>query len=522
LPIRTAYLLLTVFISGMTTLGVELSASRLLDPFFGNSLVIWAAIIGLMLLYLTIGYVIGGRWADQDPRESTLFQITAWGAFLVGLVPFMAAPVLRWSVVGFADYNVGLLAGSLVGVLVLFSLPITLLGTVSPFAIRLALKDVAHGGNTAGSIYALSTLGSLLGTFLPVLWLIPTIGTRLTFFTLAMLLLVISLGGLFLTQPRRAWLYLTMLVGLVGLNLLGEAGPIKASPGLVYESESGYNYIQVIEEGDGQGGYWRALQLNEGQGVHSVYNPHYYDYPLVDGVWDYFLVTPYFNNPPYLENQVQSLLIIGSAAGTVSKAFSGIYGAIPIDGVEIDPGIIRVGRDWFEMTEPNLKLHAQDGRYFLSQTDQTYDIIVVDAYRPPYIPFHLTTREFFQEVYDHLNPTGVMAINAGRTNTDYSLVEALGHTMQAVFPQVYVIDIPGYGSTLGNSLVIATRQPTRLENFAINAGQLQHPLLRVVAERSLHTRMWELPSGEVVFTDDKAPVEQVIHNLIFRYLLGNN
>ena len=162
---RNGYLLLTVFISGMTTLGVELSASRLMDPFFGNSLVIWATIIGLMLLYLTVGYFIGGRWADRDPRASTLFQITAWGAFLVGLVPFIAAPVLRWSVSGFFDYNVGVLLGSFIGVLVLFSLPITLLGTVSPFAIRLALQDVARGGHTAGSIYALSTLGSLLGTF---------------------------------------------------------------------------------------------------------------------------------------------------------------------------------------------------------------------------------------------------------------------------------------------------------------------------------------------------------------------
>jgi predicted membrane-bound spermidine synthase len=506
----------------MTTLGVELSASRLLDPFFGNSLIIWAAIIGLMLLYLSAGYFVGGRWADKDPRESTLFQITAWGAFLVGLIPFIAAPVLRWSVEGFADYNTGILAGSLLGVLILFSLPITLLGTVSPFAIRLALPDVQHGGNTAGSIYALSTLGSLVGTFLPVLVLIPTIGTRMTFFTLAVVLLLVSLGGLFLTQPRRGWVYATMLVGLVGLNLLWEAGPIKASPGLIYETESSYNYIQVLEQDDGLGGKWRALQLNEGQGVHSAYNPSYYDFPLVDGVWDYFLIVPYFNNPPYGESEVNRLLVIGSAAGTISKAYSGIYGAIPIDGVEIDPGIIAVGRQWFEMNEPNLAVHAQDGRYFLAHTNQTYDVIAVDAYRPPYIPFHLATQEFFQEIYDHLDEDGVMAINAGRTSTDYSLVEALGSTMAAVFPNVYVIDIPDYGSSLGNSLVIATKQPTRLDNFATNVAQLQHPLLRVVADRALHTRIWELTPGDLIFTDDKAPVEQVIHNLIIRYLLGND
>ncbi|MBN1991503.1 MAG: fused MFS/spermidine synthase [Anaerolineae bacterium] len=522
MPTLKSYLLLTVFISGMTTLGVELSAGRLLDPFFGNSLVVWASIIGLILLYLTVGYFIGGRWADQDPRASTLFQITAWGAFLVGLVPLIAAPVLRWSILGFADYNAGILAGSLIGVLVLFSLPVTLLGVVSPFAIRLTLNDVAHSGHTAGSIYALSTLGSLLGAFLPALVLIPNLGTRLTFFAFALVLLAVSLGGLFLTRARWAWLYLALLASLLGLYLLWPSGPLKPTPGLVFEIESRYNYIQVLEHVDPTGQTWRALQLNEGQGIHSTYNPAYLDYPLVDGVWDYFLVAPYFNNPPFNQSDVQNLLIIGSAAGTISKAYSHIYGPIPIDGVEIDPVIIAVGRRWFDMNEPNLVTHAQDGRYFLTRTPQTYSLIVVDAYRPPYIPFHLTTREFFQEIYDHLNEKGVVAINAGRTSTDFSLVEALGATMKSVFPNVYVLDVPDYGSSLGNSLVIATKQPTHLDNFAWNASQLQHPLLRLVAARSLNARIWEFQPAEddVVFTDDKAPVEQVIHGLIIRYLLG--
>lgn len=519
---RHSYLLLTVFVSGMTTLGVELSASRLLDPFFGNSLVIWATIIGLMLLYLTAGYFIGGRWADKDPRLSTLFQITAWGAFLVGLVPFISAPVLRWSIQGFFDYNAGILAGSLLGVLVLFSLPITLLGTVSPFAIRLALHDVEHGGHTAGSIYALSTLGSLLGTFLPVLILIPNIGTRLTFFTFSLILLIVSLGGLLLTQPRRALAYAAMPTLLIGLNLLWPAGPIKPVEGLVYEAESRYNYIQVIAQDDGAGGTWHALQLNEGQGIHSVYNPNYPEYPLVDGVWDYFSIVPYFNNPPYSETEVDNLLLIGSAAGTISKIYSYIYGPIPIDGVEIDPGIIEAGRLYFDMNEPNLNLHAQDGRFFLTHTTNTYDVIAIDAYRPPYIPFHLTTQEFFQEIYDHLNEDGVTAINVGRTSTDIRLIEVLGATMATVFPNIYVLDVPDYGSTLGNSLVIATKQPTQIDNFAFNVTKLQDPHLRIVANRSLGTHIWAFhpAEDELIFTDDKAPVEQVIHGLIARYLLG--
>lgn len=520
---RNGYLLLTVFTSGMTVLGVELSASRLLDPFFGNSLVIWAAIIGLMLLYLTAGYFLGGRWADRDPRFTTFFQITAWGAFLVGIVPFLAAPVLRWSVQGMAQFDAGILIGSLAGVLVLFSLPITLLGTVSPFAIRLALLDVTRGGQVAGSIYAVSTLGSLIGTFLPVLILIPNLGTRLTFFVFALTLLLVSLGGLWLTRPKRALAYATMLIVLITLNLLGATAPIKPVPGLVYETETSYNYIQVAQFVDEQGAYWRFLYLNEGEGIHSAYSPNYHDFPLVDGVWDYFLIVPFFNNPPFTEADVNSLLLIGSAAGTISKAYSHVYGPIPIDGVEIDPGIIEVGRRWFDMNEPNLTLHAQDGRFFLANTAKTYDVIAVDAYRPPYIPFHLTTQEFFQQIYDHLNDDGVVAINAGRTSTDYSLVEVLAATMKTVFPRVYVLDVPDYGSSLGNSLVIGTKQPTRLENLAFNLAQLQQPTLRIVANRALGTRIWEFQSSDdnLIFTDDRAPVEQVIHNLIIKFMLGS-
>lgn len=518
---RNGYLLLTVFISGMTTLGTELSASRLLDPFFGNSILVWASIIGLMLLYLTVGYYVGGRWADRDPRESTLFQITAWAAFLVGLVPFVSHPVLSWSVQGLAQYNVGILASSFIGVLVLFSLPITLLGTVSPFAIRLALQDVKQGGNVAGSIYALSTLGSLLGTFLPVLVLIPNLGTRMTFFTFSIILLLVSVGGLLLSQRKLALAYAAMPMILIGMNLLWSSGPIKPTPGLVYETESSYNYIQVIRQSDGEGGYWHALQLNEGQGIHSLYNPTYPEYPLVDGVWDYFTIAPYFNNPPYSADNVESLLIIGSAAGTISKAYTAIYGPIHIDNVEIDPEIIAVGQAWFDMNEPNVQNHAQDGRYFLATTDNSYDVIGVDAYRPPYIPFHLTTQEFFQEIYDHLDDDGVMVINAGRTSTDYSLVDALGATMKTVFPSVYVIDVPDYGSSLGNSLVVATKQPIQIDNFVTNASQLEHPLLQLVAARAYSSRIWELePSSDVIFTDDKAPVEQVIHRLILQYMMG--
>jgi predicted membrane-bound spermidine synthase len=531
-PKRNVYLLLAVFFAGMTSLGVELSASRLLDPFFGNSIIIWANLIGLVLIYLSVGYWIGGRWADQDPRESTLYQITAWAAFAVGLVPFVSTPILRWSVVGFANYNAGILVGSLLGVLVLFSVPMTLLGCVSPFAIRLAVKDVEHSGNVAGSIYALSTLGSILGTFLPVLLLIPNIGTRRTFLLLSLVMLVISLGGLLRQSPRRAMAYGLMVVLILGLGLFWGAGPIRAESNTVYETESQYNYIRVEKEGED---YW--LRLNEGQGIHSVYNP---DYILVYGVWDYFLVAPYFNPPPHTADRVDNLLLIGSAAGTIPRQYTAVYGDIPIDGVEIDPGIIQVGRQWFDMNQPNLNAIPADGRYYLANLTTRYDVIGVDAYRPPYIPFHLTTVEFFTQINERLTDEGVVIINAGRTAADYSLVNALASTMKTVYPSVYVLDALDCGSDFGNSLVIGTAQPTRATNLAANATLMQNPLLQDVTARSLSARLWEvhctenetwLPASPATttipieacmspFTDDKAPVEQVVHRLILRYMIG--
>jgi len=512
--IRRTLLLLVVFFGGMTSLGVELSASRLLDPFFGNSLIIWAVLIGMVLIYLTIGYYIGGKWADRKPYDHLLFQITAWAAFLIGLVPFVARPVLLWSVRGFASYSAGILAGSLLGTVALFAVPITLLGCVSPFAIRLAVKDVETAGNVAGAIYALSTLGSILGTFLPVLVLIPNIGTRNTFFLFAFVLLAISLIGLFVSLKARALPYLLMPVVLVILMIVLPQGIIKPveSGELLYETESAYNYIQVVQWGDE---VW--LKLNEGQGIHSIYDPNSL---LVGGIWDFFLIAPFFNNPDFTADQVTSLALIGSAAGTVPKQYTEVYGPIPIDGAEIDPEIIRVGREYFDMTEPNFNAVAQDGRYFLVNSDKTYDVIAIDAYRPPYIPFHLTTREFFRQCNEHLTENGVVAINVGRTRSDWSLVQVLASTLKAEFPNVYTVDLVAPGYDLINVLVVATKQPTRLENLAANAALLTNPYLQQVAQASI-PRAEEFTTPTTVFTDDKAPVEQVVHGLILSFVAGD-
>ena len=336
------YLLFTVFISGMVTLAVELSASRLLDPYFGTSNVVWANLIGLILAYLSVGYLVGGRLADRYPRPEVLYGITGTAAVLVGLVPFVARPVLLLASRGFATYSVGLLLGSFVGVLLLFALPVTLLGFVSPFAIRLAMQDVRSAGDIAGVVYGISTLGSILGTFAPVLVLIPNVGTRYTFLFFAGLLLLVSIGGLVRARSRAAWVLVTFLLLLLALGLLSQQAVIKPAEGMIFEAESAYNYIQVVEVRG-----TRYLLLNEGQAVHSVYNPNSL---ATFGTWDYFLVAPFFNAPPYTPDQVRSLCMIGLAAGTTPRQYTAVFGPIPIDGVEIDPVIVDAGRRLFAMT----------------------------------------------------------------------------------------------------------------------------------------------------------------------------
>jgi spermidine synthase len=512
-------LILLVFVAGAASLAVELSASRLLAPYFGTSLFVWANLIGLILLYLTIGYYIGGRLADRFPRPDLLYILTTVAAFLIGLIPFISRPILSWSLSSFATYSISVFYGSLVSVILLFAIPMILLGCVSPFAIRLRVEQVGKSGRTAGQLYAISTAGSILGTFLPVLWLIPTYGTYNTFLIFALSLLLVSFIGLIATRVRggsssrprfpKQILPLILLIplGLAAFDIHGPIKPPNGSDGggvLITERESPYNYIQVVRVGNEM-----QLVLNEGLGVHSIYNP---DKVLTQGPWDYFLIAPYFNKPPFTQQQVRKVGIIGLGAGTIPREFSAVYGPIPIDGVEIDGTIVDLARQYFHMNEPNLHVVVQDGRYFLQTTNQHYDVIGIDAYQQPYVPFQLTTLEFFREVRSHLNPQGVAVINAGRTCCDFRLVEALAQTMRATFSNVYIIDTQRFE----NSLVIGTNSPTSLANFAINTGNLTNPTLQSIAAASMaYGHIREEKATNVYFTDDRAPVEQLIDQMIF-------
>ncbi len=506
------YIRFTVFASGMVTLAAELSASRLLGGFFGDSNLVWASIIGLILIYLAAGYLVGGRWADQSPDAKTMYRILAWGAFALGAIPFVSQPVLRAAAAAFDSLQLGPLLGSFVGVLILFSLPITLLGTISPFAIRLSLKDTHRSGNVAGTLYAISTAGSFLGTFLPALLLVPLIGTVRTFLVFSLFLTFVALIGLQLSAGWRTALLYAWMPVLIILALIWGVGPLKKSQGQIYETESAYNYIQVVEYNE-----YRYLRLNDGQGIHSVYHPTILYY---HGPWEHFLVGPLFNAPPYPPENVKRIAVVGLAAGTVARQATAVYGDIPIDGYEIDPKIVEVGRKYFDMNLPNLNVYVQDGRWGLEHSPHKYTIIAVDAYRPPYIPWHMTTQEFFLTAYNHLTEDGVLTINVGSTPGDRRLINGLATTLATIFPTVHIMDIPN----TFNTMIYATRQPTRVRNLATNLMLLYprsdvDPLLLTVSQNTLVNLM---PGYETttVFTDDRAPIEWIVNDMVVHFVLS--
>jgi predicted membrane-bound spermidine synthase len=509
------YLYFAVFASGMTTLAVELSASRLLGNIFGTSNLVWASIIGLILIYLTAGYFIGGWWADRFPRSHTMYVILAWGAFLAGLVPLPAGPVLHLAADAFDRLQVGILFGSFTGVLILFSLPVTLLGMISPFAIRLAIRHPAEAGRVSGRIYAISTLGSFVGTFIPVLVLIPLIGTTRTFFVFGAFLSLVAVGGIWINggwQVALRWAWMPLL--LVLLALMGVGKGVKTTAGQIYETESTYNYIQVIEK-DG----YRYLRLNDGEGIHSMYHPTQLSF---GGPWEQFLVAPFYNPPVYPMDRVKNMAIIGLAAGTIARQATAVFGPIPIDGFEIDPKIIQVGREYFDMNEPNLNAIAQDGRWGLEHSERLYTVIGIDAYRPPYIPWYLTTQEFFQIVRHHLTDDGVAVINVGRAPDDRRLVDGLVGTMSTVFPSIHIMDVPG----TFNSIIYATVQTTTEDYLLSNLSNLMNdgnvsPLLIQSIELAVVYRQ-DTPASRIVYTDDLAPIEWITNNMLLNFVLSGD
>jgi len=489
-------LALTVFVVGAASLGTEISAARLLAPFFGSSTVVWANTIGVVLVALSVGYWWGGRFADRAPSFERLSGLILLGGSALAVVPLIGRPFLQWTIGPLEALSVGAFFGSLLGVLVLVAGPVLLLGAVAPFAIRLSVARVEEAGQASGRLYAISTAGSLVGTFLAALVMIPFLGTHRTFLLFAFSVTAVGSLGL-----RRRWLLAPMVVMVLVALPPGGIKTETADGKVVYETETSYQYARVIQDSDGT----RSLQIDDSMAIHSVYSPGQW---LSDDYWDHFLVLPLAvgGKPP------ASVAILGNAAGTTAREYGHFFPHTRVYGVDIDPKMAEIGRRFFDLHGPNLRLVAADARPFL-RTSGRFDAIFLDAYREPEIPWYLTSREFFELCRRHLNPGGALYANIAHSDGFYTLEQVLTGTIHSAFPSLIRDRVDS-----GNSLLVASSVPATAARLRASIPQLP-PLLRKLGEQiSRHLRA---PlKGVTVYTDDRNAIEWIIDRDIIQHDLG--
>jgi spermidine synthase len=484
---------LLVFVVGASSLGVEIAAARLLAPYFGASTIVWANTIGIVLVALSAGYWFGGKIADRNPDPARLGALVLVAAALIAVVPFAARPFLSFSVDAFDSLSIATFGGSLFGVLILVAVPVALLGAVAPWAARLAVGDDARGaGEAVGRLYAISTAGSLVGTMTSALVAIPLLGTQRTFIAFALALGLVAIFAL----GRRA----LPVTAALALALAIPPGSIKDAEDdrVLYEGETVQQYVRIVEREDGS----RAMELNEGQAVHSLWKPDTY---LTDDYWDGMVVLPAIGHV-----EPRKIAILGNAGGTVARAFGHYFPRTAVDAVEIDGELTSLGRKYLDLDNPRMTAFTEDARPWLEASEGGYDAILVDAYRQPYIPFYLTTAEFFRLAAERLAPGGVVIVNVGHPEGSQDLEQVLGATMSTAFPRVLRDPIADV-----NTLLVGGDAGISAERMEAAAPLLPRDLRRLALEASARLAP-RLPGGEV-YTDDHAPVEWLIDDSLLEY-----
>lgn len=480
-------------------MALEISASRLIAPYFGTSLFVWTNVIGIVLLALSLGYYFGGKLAEARPHTKLLFAILAISGALISVIPFAVRPLSGMILETIITTPASIFAfiGSFFAVLILFALPIALLGAVSPFLIKLLSQNGEDVGATSGKLFALGTLGSMVGTFLPTLVLIPFIGTKLTITIFGAIIFIFGLYGLL---RKTKWKFL-FLLPLVLPFVIPKA---QSASGLVLETESAYQHIRVLQNDDDS----KELRFNEGLGIQSLWTPSGY---VGHGYWDFpaafFLLR---------ENFPKRVAVLGLAAGTIPRSALLRYPDknVVIDGVEIDATVIEVAKKYFELERSGLNIRNADARNFIKRTGNYYDLIFVDAYSNQlYIPFHLASREFFNRVRTRLTSKGVVVMNVNAVSLQSPLLTAIANTLKSEFEYVSIIPVPGSY----NFLVLGSKEKIDFEGFKSRLpGDLVH-----VSSAVSNAVTWQRESNGRILTDDKAPVELLTDALIVEFLRKN-
>jgi spermidine synthase len=501
---------LLVLTSGAVLMGLEIVGSRILAPYFGNSVFVWGSLISLFLIALSVGYYIGGGVSDRYPSRALLNAIILVVAALMFLIVVIGQPVCD----AVLRANFGEKSGPFLAGAILFLLPSIGMGMVSPFAIRLATATVASVGKTSGTLYALSTLGSILGTMLTTFVLIPNFGAGAILKGLAGALAIVAVGTFPFGSGGSAVrgsvaVLVAAAAGVFGLGDL-RAASLPVGSELVREVNTPYHHISVIDnkvEGQRELKFDRftesSIELSEPYRSRRGY------------------YTTYFHLAFLPQPKIRRALFIGAGGGVGPRAFHQHDPTMEIDVVDIDQAVLDVAVSEFHMPQGDaVRAIAADGRTFVRNSpDGHYDAIFLDAFTiGGRIPFHLVTREFFQLCRQKLAPGGVfvMNINSAVRGKNAEIFESMYTTLSEAFPQVHAFAI---GKQMGltdqstNVMLVAVNsdQPMSAEDWLAKAAEYESASYVGNAEvrRMIGDLLTTIPEMKQAtpFTDDYAPIE---------------
>jgi spermidine synthase len=492
-------LYLTISLSGAAVLALEILGTRILGPFYGVSLFLWSALITVTLAALSVGYALGGRWADRGPTCARLASVLAIAGVWTIVIPWIRTPLLQ------VTEPLGLRAAVLVASTVLFGPPLTLLGFVSPYVIRLKTRRVEEVGRTAGNIFAVSTVASVLSALATGFFLIPNVGVRRLTVFIGVVLLVAAALALLADRAARARAAIPIVLAGVVVSAIPRLSAA-SYPELVWAEQSAYSELRVLERDDERyllldGGVHTVQQISSGNALHTYA-------PVVD------LAKNWFDAPG-------RLLLIGLGGGSVAASFAD--DGWKVDAVEIDPAVVRIAHRNFGLPYDAATIHVMDGRRFLAEAERhvagaggaapTWDVIVFDAFGSSAIPFHLVTEEAFALAAKRLAPGGVLVVNVETRAWKDPIVAALAATIGRSLRHVVAAPTAEPPNTLGNLLLFATdRDPPEFPE-----ERLMHPA-RALGRGWLHwatverSHAWDSrfrpdTTGAPILTDDLNPID---------------
>lgn len=478
-----------VFISGAVVMILELVGTRLVAPFFGSSLPVWTSLIGVVLASLSLGYWLGGTYADRHPSPYRFAWILLAAGFLIGLIAVCQHRVLTLLGSWLPDYR----WGALVAALVLFFPASTLLGMVSPFAVRLKLRTIDQSGKTVGRLYAISTVGSIAGTFLGGFWLIHMMGSVKIVALLAVTMVIVGLWTL-LGAPRKRPGAMATAVLLLAATIAGWIAPVKGFDAIA-DIDTPYSRVIVEERTFAPDSRTaRILRVDQQWGQSAIW----VDAPEQQ----YFQYGRFYRLVDHFAPHCRRALMIGGGAYTQPRDFLLRHPRAVIDVVEIDPVLTELAYAHFALRpDPRMTIFHEDGRTFIRRAQNRYEAIFLDVYKSAATPpFHLATVEAFEQIRFLLTPDGVFLMNvfAAIEGDAGRLLRGLHATAKKVFAQVilFPVEAPGNGRRPQNIIIVARMQPT--VDFTSDDAELS----RYLAHR------WEgKVAGDVpLLTDDFAPV----------------